>query len=471
MPKNRGNNSIARRDNQSELNEQEMAERLQQRLREMERIEVEIPSRTRGGMETVRIRFQDHDMADVQTAGGEYVVDPQNGHCSCPDHRYRRGRCRHLEAVDIARDRIRQGMMHGSENDRDILPPQFTTEDFRAEQAGELSISRDYVDDNQFYSENPQLFAEDFAAAAAAPIPYEYENVLNGSDLTFGIELEFVNGDSDAIARELYDMGICGNDRMGGYHSQRVPGKWALERDGSVTSGNRGGELISPILTDTPETWRQIEIVCDVAKRDGAAVNLRTGGHIHIGATDSLDGKRQRWRRFFKMSAGFEQFYTRLSGGEQGRFRGGHYAESSVSQSLQGITCRLPEQEDLPSYQTRIMQISNGKYQRMNIGTFATKGTVEFRGFNGTLTPGVIQANVKYAAGVVHSAERSRIRGSETDNIIPTDSDRKRGRIINNYAENNQRTDDGMMAALDAVFSRRSDKLHILSVVAKNRWE
>ena len=280
-----------------------------------------------------------------------------------------------------------------------------------------------------------------------------------------------MNGDSDAIARELYDMGICGNDRMGGYHSQRVPGKWALERDGSVTSGNRGGELISPILTDTPETWRQIEIVCDVAKRHGAAVNLRTGGHIHIGATAMLAGKRQRWQRVFKMSAGFEQFYTRLSGGEQGRFRGGHYAESSVSQSLQGITCRLPEQEDLPSYQTRIMQISNGKYQRMNIGTFATKGTVEFRGFNGTLTPGVIQANVKYAAGVVHSAERSRIRGSETDNIIPTDSDRKRGRIINNYAENNQRTDDGMMAALDAVFSRRSDKLHILSVVAKNRWE
>lgn len=81
------------------------------------------------------------------------------------------------------------------------------------------------------------------------------------------------------------------------------------------------------------------------------------------------------------------------------------------------------------------------------------------------------QANVKYAAGVVHSAERSRIRGSETDNIIPTDSDRKRGRIINNYSENNEQTDAGMMAALDAIFSRRSDKQHILSVIAKNRWE
>lgn len=471
MPKNRGNSSIAQRSEEPELNEQEMARRLQERLREMGSIDVEIPSRTRGRRETVRIRFDENNLADVLTAGGEYTVNPDAERCTCPDHRYRQGRCRHMEAVDIARDRIRQGIMQGSENDNEVLPPQFTTETLRDEQGGELSISREYVDDNQFYSENPDEFTADFEAAELAPIPYEYENVLNGSDLTFGIELEFVNGDSDAIARELYEMGICGNDRMAFYHSRRTPGKWALERDASVTRDGRGGELISPILTDTPETWRQIEIVCDVAKRHGATVDVQTGGHIHIGATDSLDGKRQRWRRFFKMSAGFEQFYTRLSGGEQGHFRGGHYAESSMPQSLRGITASLPEREDIPSFRQRIAQLSNGKYQRMNIGTFATKGTVEFRGFNGTLTPGIIQANVKYAAGVVHSAERSRIKGSETDNIIPTASDRKRGRIINNYANNNRQTDAGMMAALDAIFSRRSDKQHILSVVAKNRWE
>ena len=105
-----------------------------------------------------------------------------------------------------------------------------------------------------------------------------------------------------------------------------------------------------------------------------------------------------------------------------------------MRQNLRGITARLPEQENIQEFKERILRISDGKYQRINISPFATKGTVEFRGFNGTLTPGIIQANVKYAAGVVHSAERSRIRGSETDNIIPTDSDRKRGRIINNYS-------------------------------------
>ena len=218
MPKNRGNSYIARRGNESELNEQEMAQRLEERLREMDSISVEIPSRTRGGRETVRIRFNDSNLADVLTGGGEYTVNPEEGSCNCPDHQYRQGRCRHMEAVDIARDRIRQGILQGSENDSEILPPQFTTEAQRAEQDGELSIVREYVDDNQFYSEDPQAFTDDFEAAVNAAIPYEYENVLNGSDLTFGIEMEFVDGDSNAIARELYDMGICGNAQMDRYH-------------------------------------------------------------------------------------------------------------------------------------------------------------------------------------------------------------------------------------------------------------
>lgn len=473
MPKNRGNNSIARRADadEAQLDEMEMSERIRARLLSIGTITVNMPSRTRGRTEGIRILFDEDNLAEVETEGGSYTVNPEEGSCTCPDHRFRRGRCRHIEAVDIARDRIRQGIMQGSENDSEVTSPQFTTETLRNEQDGELSISREYVDDNQFYTEDRSLFDEDFAAAANAPIPYEYNNALNGSDLTFGIELEFVDGDSDAIAAELYELGICGNSSMNSYHAVRIPGKWTLERDGSVTMGNRGGELISPILKDTPETWRQIEKVCEVAERHGARVDTRTGGHVHIGATDSLDGKRQRWRRFFKMCAGFEQVYTRLSGGEQGIFRGGHYAQSSMRQSLRGIRASLPQEGSTREFAHRIAEISNGKYQRMNIGTFATKGTVEFRGFNGTLTPGIIQANVKYAAGVVHSAERSRIKGSETDNITPTGSDRKRGRIINNYMENNMQNNDSIMAALDAVFSRRSDKQHILSVIAKNRWE
>lgn len=471
MPKRRSESSIANRSQETQdLSEQEMSERLQQRLEELGPIDVEIYSRSRHRNELARIVFTETG-ATVSTDGGAYHVNPDEETCTCPDHTHRGGCCRHIQAVGIARDEVRRGILSGSLNNDDVTIRQVATEAGREERREQLSISHEYTDDNFFYTEHPDAFQEDMERASFAAIPYEYENALNGSNTTFGIELEFVDGDSNAIARELYQLGICSNQSMGNYHTQRQPGKWIVERDGSVTSGNRGGEIISPILTDTPETWRQIEMVCEVAKRHGARVSHKTGGHVHVGAEASLDGKRQRWRRFFKLNAGFEEVYARISGGEQGRMRYGHYAQSSLSQNLLGIRARMPEEGTTGEFQGIISRISAGKYQMINISPFATKKTVEFRGFNGTLTPGVIQANVKYAVGLVNSAERSRIKGSETDNIIPSDSDRKRGRIINNYETNNTRTDTSIMAALDAIFPRQSDKKHLLSVIAKNDWK
>lgn len=190
---------------------------------------------------------------------------------------------------------------------------------------------------------------------------------------------------------------------------------------------------------------------------------------MHIGAEEALDGKRQRWRRFFKAATGFEEAFHRLAGGEQGIFRGGGYARSSVDQNRAGITMRLPQDGETSQFQSIIGRISRGKYQSINLSPFnSSKKTIEFRAFNGTLTPGVIQANVKYAAGVVNTSVRSRIRQGES--FAVTDSDRKRGRIINDYQNNNRREDTSLMKSLDVMFSRKEDKEHILSVMAKNSW-
>ncbi|MHC9378516.1 amidoligase family protein, partial [Clostridium perfringens] len=109
-------------------------------------------------------------------------------------------------------------------------------------------------DDNHFYTDNETDFDNDFAEINDDSIEYEYENVLNGNNSTFGVELEFVGGDANTIARELYDLGIVSSPIRLGYHSRSEPGKWKLERDGSVSDGDAGGEIVSPILKDTPET-------------------------------------------------------------------------------------------------------------------------------------------------------------------------------------------------------------------------
>ncbi|MDD4566125.1 MAG: amidoligase family protein [Eubacteriales bacterium] len=470
MPKSRNSGSIGSRQGDITYDEREMSDRIEDRLRAAGTVRVNVESRTRGTREDVDVTFSGRTAVIRSGSGRSYSVDINTGSCDCPDFVNRQNRCRHIEAADIAREQITQGTFQGSRNDTDINTNQFTGEYISNETEDEIrNLQREYHDDSFFYTENPEQFEQDMQRLREAPVPYYYQNVLNGSNVTFGIELEFVDGDSNAIARELHSLGICSSSSMQRYHSLRAPGKWVLEIDGSVTRGGRGGELISPVLTDTPETWQQIETICEVARRHGARVNTSTGGHVHIGAEDALDGKRQRWRRFFKTAVGFEEAFHRLAGGEQSRFRNSYYAPSSLSQNRAGISTRMPQEENTSAFQTVISRISQGKYQSINISSFSgSKKTIEFRAFNGTLTPGIIQANVKYAAGVINTSVRSRIRQGE--GIDVSDSDRKRGRIINDYEINNNRSDLSIMKAMDVMFSRKEDKEHILSVMAKNSW-
>lgn len=473
MPKRR-QESIAsplELEREDEIERSEMRRRIDEELSNIGEIRVDIPSRSRGRIENVSVRFVSAGTAVVNTDGGIYEVNYNDNTCTCPDHVHRGGVCRHMSAVSLARGIADEQINFGHDRDQDISQ-NVIFEAADLELSEELRISREYEDDNFFYSDNPEGFSDIINSAVTMDIPYEYENVLNSSNVTFGVEIEFVAGNSNAIANELYELGLCEQRSMSNYHGRRTPGKWVVERDASVTVGSRGGEIISPIMQDTPETWRQIEKVCEVAKRHGARVNFQTGGHVHIGAESVLDGKRQRWRRFFKMSSGFENVYRRLSGGEQGRFRDEYYARSSQSQSEEGIAVRMPAEGDINVFQQIIGSVSHGKYQMINIGTFNSgKKTIEFRGFNGTLTPGIIQANIKYAAGVINSAERSRTKESAAANIFPTEADKKRGRIINRYNEyKNLRNNEAIMATLDTVFSRKKDKEHILAVIAKNEW-
>jgi hypothetical protein len=452
----------------------EMSQRLNNRLAEMQSIDVPVTSQTRGTQETVQVQFDTNipGVANVTSQSGRaYTVNTVEESCTCPDNTYRQSRCRHIEAADIAQQQLPQGTSIGSAIDNDVNVNETVTEHVDNEEQLETHNSeRIFTDDNHFYADNMREFENDMERLRTASIPYEYENVLNGSDISFGIELEFVAGDSNAIARELYELGICSAPTMQGYHSSGTPGKWKLERDGSVTEGRYGGELVSPILKDTPETWQQIEKICEVARRHGARVNNKTGGHVHI-STDPLDGKRHRWKRLFKAFSGTEEAIFRFSGGELGAFRNSGYAASSITDLQRGISTTLPQQEDTNYFRRAFREAGIGRerYRSLNLQPFVagTRDAIEIRAFNGSLTPGVIQANVKLSVGLVHAAEKSRIRGdSQADT---TESFSRRGQMINNR-HTNIRDNNSVAKMLDVFFTRKSDKEHILSVVAKNRW-
>ena len=442
----------------------DLSNRINQRLSES--IVVNGDSRSRGRNEEIRVTYDDEDeIYIVDSASNQrYFVSSDVESCTCPDFQNRNRACRHMNAVNNA-------LGQAEEEIRDLEANEVMATRIQQDIRDEIQRNQEgpSIDDGFFYCENLDEFDRTYENINDDLINYEYENVLNGNKSTFGVELEFVGGDADAIARELYDLGITAAPYRLNYHARVSDDtKWKLERDGSVSSGSRGGELVSPILKDTPETWRQIEVICEVAKRHGAWINQSCGGHVHIGM-NKLDTARQRWRRFFKMVENYEECLYRAAGGDLGQIRSNasSYATSFSQRAAEAnrMSFRMDTERDVRHMATTVSNLN--RYYGINLKNIATDRapTVEFRYFNGSLNPKQIQANIKLAAGIINAAEKSRWRDTEDENY------KKRGRILKNTNTNSgTRTKEKMVELLDIAFSRKIDKDMLLNVLKKNNW-
>lgn len=444
---------------------EQLARRVNNRLRETMIVEME--SRSRGRIENVTINYRERDnLFDVNSGEGsnEYQVNIEERSCTCADNRYRGSNCRHLRAVDEVLGQVTEEVRELSEGD---ITRMRISQDIRDEI--DRNTSGDSRDDGFFYLDNPEEFDRTFENINEDLVRYEYENVLNGNDSTFGIELEFVGGDANAIARALYDLGIVSDPQRLGYHARQTDKtKWKVERDGSVSDGPCGGEIVSPILKDTPETWRQIEVICEVVKRHGGRVDHRCGGHVHVGM-NKLDTARQRWRRFFKIVENYEQCFYRVAGGDLGRVRSNAdgYANPFSDRAAESARMRLRMDEN-DDVKIMAREVSNGdRYYGINLTNIATgrAPTVEMRYFNGSLNPKQIQANIKLSVGIINAAEKARWRDTEDENF------KKRGGILKNTSRlSGTKTKEKMMELIDLAFTRKSDKDAIINVFKKNRW-
>lgn len=458
----------------------ELAGRLLDRLVSAGTVTVPIESVTRGGIEDVEVNFQEDGVAQVTSGSGRtYIVDYNNEQCNCINHRVRGGRCRHITAVERAIGFVAAGEDPSSSGGTSLNIGRAV--DIQNRIDGENETSRSSInniaeDDGFFYSDNEEEFSATLERARGEGIEYEYRNALNGSDATFRLEIEFVGGDPDAIARDLYQMGICAYDRRVSYHSPSVSGKWKLELDSSVSMGSQGGELISPVLRDNPKTWRQIETVCEVAKRHGARIDYHCGGHVHVGM-DSLDTARQRWKRFFRLIRGFEDEIYRMAGGTEGRVRRNYlrYATPFRGRAEEGINrrFRMENQEDVQRLCSEIS--GRNRYHGINLTNiyeYSKPNTVEFRYFNSSLDPRQLQANVKLANGIIMAAEKARTRSNQTDNASTEENMRKRGNMLKQHSLDGVRSNDhsGIKKLIDIVFTRKKDKDDILKVYVNNDW-
>ncbi|MFI5284412.1 MAG: amidoligase family protein [Candidatus Dormibacterales bacterium] len=294
-------------------------------------------------------------------------------------------------------------------------------------------------------------------ARSAAAAEYERENVIGDPNQTFGIEIEFDGADPNAVAQAFYDAGLAATPHQEAYHSgQRMPGKWVIERDATVT-----GEVVSPVLRDTPEAWAELERVCQILRDQGAHTTTRTGGHVHVGADSAnLDHDVNRFRRVAEVCAWAEDLMYRLAagsgrGGRQHRGAGNGYRWCGPMG-----TGRFEEAQSLSDLAYRVGS-SHGV--GLNYGNLLEqRRTIEYRYFDSSLDPARLQANIKLACWVTKRAAEL------PDSAIPAE----RHRLGSHVGGQSSDQGDGLLRRFaDLVFVRPKDKLKLYWLYERSTWQ
>jgi hypothetical protein len=369
-------------------------------------------------------RFSDAAVTVHSASGREYVITTdRTGQaavaCSCPDHQHRHRVCRHMAGYNVlasqqAEQATRQAEapQHEVQN-RVVVAPTILHAVVDDEAA--LDRERDralyawaerHAHDGVFVSENDETW-ERLKQQAMQPDglgEYERENVLDGSNLTFGIELEVEGVSGDDIARALYRSGLSRHTFEQRYSAQ-ADGEWIAKRDGSLVGGC---EVVSPVLRDTPETWAAIEEVTRILREHGARTSERTGFHIHI-SHEVLDDRGYRWQRLGRYMVGFSNQYYRMGAANAvDRFgtphRGTYYAaplKRSWVRDIKRTDTALEASKKIIRYVGH-----NSRYQIINTAKFIEQGvpTVEFRYPNGTVDPVIVQRQIQLAHATIMQA-------------------------------------------------------------------
>lgn len=385
-------------------------------------------SRTRRQLEDISYEnFQNATIIAHSQSGRDYILATNSTgdvalDCSCPDRQHSHDSahvCRHMAGYNRLADvsegqneTIRHDEAPGvAESNRVSQIPTIIIRNASSEDAWETNRDRNILiwqeqhkHDGIFVSENDEAWKDLKLEAAVDYGEYETENALDGIDNTFGIELETEGGDYEKIGRELYRAGLSDRSMMISYNSRNTEGMWTLKHDGSLS---RGGEVISPILKDTPETWAAIQEVTKILNSNNATTSRRTGFHIHIG-NQVLDDRGYRWQRLGRYMIGYDRQFNTMGAASnthgitphrQGSFTG----PLSISdvQKIKRTDTAIQASKKIIGYRHH-----DDRYKMINTAKMIESGvpTVEFRYPNGTVDKRVVQRQVQLANATMMQA-------------------------------------------------------------------
>ena len=201
--------------------------------------------------------------------------------------------------------------------------------------------------------------------------------------------------------------------------------EWKFQRDVSIDAANESQqcELVTPILH-----YEDIELLQGLLRslrHAGAKSNPghMCGVHIHIGAAGHT---AKTLRNLANLMAGHESLLIAAMRLDHGRIS--RYCRTVDQRFLEALNKKKPaEMNQLADLwygmqgfaSQRHAHYNGSRYHMLNLHATFTKGTVEFRLFNGTLHAGEIKAYIQFCLAMTHQAltqKKASARKTETDN-------------------------------------------------------
>ena len=239
---------------------------------------------------------------------------------------------------------------------------------------------------------------------------------------TIGTEIEFTGLKRSRAAETIANY--FGTRVTGGNHSWKaisdtVGREWKVVTDGSIRTENGGDncELVTPILG-----WADIETLQQVVRElreAGAKVNETCGLHVHVGAASMT---ATAIRNLVNNFASHESLLYKALGVYENRK---NYCRPIKKSFLQKLNDEKPAtleeigkiwygRENFPN-----IHYHESRYQTLNLHALFTKGTVEFRIFNGTLHAGEVKTAIQLCCALVANAKKAKrtlYRPAQTEN-------------------------------------------------------
>lgn len=228
-------------------------------------------------------------------------------------------------------------------------------------------------------------------------------------NLRYGVEIETVGVDRRTLAEAI--RAVVGGNVIADYRSWKVVDTrsrtWMVVTDGSLSGGDRSGEIVTPILgyADLEELQRVVRAVRGAHARVDETCSI----HVHVGAEAFGAAAIARLAKSIHKQERLVEKALGISAGRLARYC--RPMDEDFIRRLESQRPRTMQQISTAWYGRRnvVPQRYDGhRYRGLNLTSLLFRGTLEFRWFQGSLHAGEVKAYVQFCLALAARALKTK---------------------------------------------------------------